>query len=80
MALTPEGSFHVERQINGTRISDLGELYRPKYFTGGYAIHGSPSIPPYPASHGCVRVSNGAINFLWDSGSLPIGTPVLVYS
>jgi lipoprotein-anchoring transpeptidase ErfK/SrfK len=80
VAVTPEGSFHVERQINGTRISDLGELFRPKYFTGGYAIHGSPSIPPYPASHGCVRVSNGAINYLWDSGTLPLGTPVLVYS
>ena len=79
-AITPEGNFRVERQINGLRISDLGELFRPKYFTGGYAIHGSPSIPPYPASHGCVRVSNGAINFLWDSGSLPLGTPVLVYS
>ena len=26
------------------------------YFTGGYAIHGNPSVPPYPASHGCVRV------------------------
>jgi peptidoglycan hydrolase-like protein with peptidoglycan-binding domain len=80
MAVTPEGNFRVERQINGLRISDLGELFRPKYFTGGYAIHGSPSIPPFPASHGCVRVSNGAINFLWDSGTLPVGTPVLVYS
>ena len=79
-AVTPEGNFTVQRQINGLRISELGELFRPKYFTGGYAIHGSPSIPPYPASHGCVRVSNGAINFLWDSGSLPLGTPVLVYS
>ncbi|HUP84240.1 MAG TPA: L,D-transpeptidase family protein [Acidimicrobiales bacterium] len=80
IASTPEGVFSVQRQINGTRISELGELYRPKYFTGGYAIHGSPSIPPYPASHGCIRVSNGAINFLWDSGSLPIGTPVHVYA
>ncbi|MBW3649058.1 MAG: L,D-transpeptidase family protein [Actinobacteria bacterium] len=80
IAYTPEGSFSVVRQINGLRISELGQLFRPKYFTGGYAIHGSPSIPPYPASHGCVRVSNSAINFLWDSGELPIGTPVLVYS
>jgi hypothetical protein len=80
IASTPEGNFSVERQINGLRISDLGELFRPKYFTGGYAIHGSPSIPPHPASHGCVRVSNGAINFLWDSGALPLGTPVMVYS
>ena len=79
-AVTPEGNFSVQRQINGMRVSELGELFRPKYFTGGYAIHGSPSIPPYPASHGCVRVSNGAINFLWDSGSLPLHTPVHVYS
>ena len=79
-AITPEGSFSVQRQINGLRVSELGELFRPKYFTGGYAIHGSPSIPPYPASHGCVRVSNGAINYLWDAGMLPLGTPVLVYS
>jgi lipoprotein-anchoring transpeptidase ErfK/SrfK len=79
-AVTPEGNFSVQRQINGVRISELGELFRPKYFTGGYAIHGSPSIPPYPASHGCVRVSNGAINFLWDTGALPLGTPLHVYS
>jgi acryloyl-coenzyme A reductase len=23
---------------------------------GGYAIHGYPSVPLYPASHGCIRV------------------------
>ncbi len=80
VAITPEGHFSILRQINGLRISSLGQLFRPKYFTGGYAIHGSPSIPPYPASHGCVRVSNGAINYLWDSGELPLGTPVHVYS
>ena len=79
-AVTPEGNFTIQRQINGMRVSELGELFRPKYFTGGYAVHGSPSIPPYPASHGCVRVSNGAINFLWDSGSLPLGTPFHVYA
>ncbi|HEX4979085.1 MAG TPA: L,D-transpeptidase family protein [Acidimicrobiales bacterium] len=79
-AVTPEGSFSVYKQINGMRVSDLGELWRPKYFTGGYAIHGSPSIPPYPASHGCVRLSNAAINWIWDAGMLPLGTPVRVYS
>jgi lipoprotein-anchoring transpeptidase ErfK/SrfK len=80
VAHTPEGNFTIQRQINGMRVSELGELFRPKYFTGGYAIHGSPSIPPHPASHGCIRVSNGAINFLWDTGSLPLGMPLLVYS
>jgi lipoprotein-anchoring transpeptidase ErfK/SrfK len=26
------------------------------YFLCGFAIHGYPSVPAYPASHGCVRV------------------------
>jgi N-acetylmuramoyl-L-alanine amidase len=79
VATTPEGRFSVQRQIDGMRVSRLGELWRPKYFTGGYALHGSPSVPGYPASHGCVRLSNGAINFLWSSGSAPIGRTVWVY-
>ena len=79
-AITPEGSFRIYNQINGLRISELGELWRPKYFTGGYAFHGSPSIPPYPASHGCVRLSNAAINWIWDTNAMPMGTSVLVYS
>ncbi len=78
-AVTPRGSFKVYRQINGLRISALGELWRPKYFTGGYAVHGNGSVPPYPASHGCVRVSNEAIDWIWASGLMPVGTPVWVY-
>ncbi|HVM08122.1 MAG TPA: L,D-transpeptidase family protein [Acidimicrobiales bacterium] len=80
IARTPEGTFRIYNQINGLRISELGELWRPKYFTGGYAFHGSPSIPPYPASHGCVRLSNAAMNWIWDTNALPMGTPVIVYS
>ncbi len=81
LAHTPEGHFTFDRQINGTRVSHLGELFRPKYFTSaGHAIHGSPSIPPYPASHGCVRLSNAAINFIWDAGLAPLGSPIWVHS
>jgi lipoprotein-anchoring transpeptidase ErfK/SrfK len=29
------------------------------YFQEGHAIHGYPSVPRYPASHGCVRVPLG---------------------
>jgi lipoprotein-anchoring transpeptidase ErfK/SrfK len=76
---TRPGRFSIERQIDGLRISDLGELWRPKYFDGGIAFHGSPSIPPYPASHGCVRLPNATINWLWDDGIAPIGTPVYVH-
>ena len=80
VAVTPEGQFRIHSAINGLRISELGELWRPRYFTGGYAIHGSPSIPPHPASHGCARLSNAAIDFVWSANLMPIGTPVWVYS
>ena len=76
---TPRGSFRLQREINGLRVSDLGTLWRPKYFTGGYALHGSPSVPNYAASHGCVRLTNQEINFLWASGLARVGTPVVLY-
>ena len=55
-AHTPRGVFTIERQIAGVRRASLGNLYNPSYFHGGIAIHGSPSVPVYPASHGCVRI------------------------
>ncbi len=79
IASTPQGRFSVQRQIDGKRVSRLGELWRPKYFTGGYALHGSPSVPAFPASHGCVRLTNPAIDMLWSSGLAPIGRTVWVY-
>ena len=74
---TPSGSFRVYRQINGWRRSPLGLLYRPKYFSGGYALHGSTSVPAYPASHGCVRVNLRSMDHLWPR--VPIGTRVRIY-
>jgi hypothetical protein len=76
---TPRGTFRITRQINAMRISKLGQLWRPKYFTGGYALHGSPSVPNYPASHGCVRHTNAEINFIWEANLAPVGTPVTLY-
>jgi peptidoglycan hydrolase-like protein with peptidoglycan-binding domain len=76
---TPPGRFTITREIDGMRHAPLGDLWRPKYFNGGIAFHGSPSIPGYPASHGCARLSNAAIDWLWDSGTAPIGTAVWVY-
>jgi len=80
-AFTPRGDFTVVQQIDGTHYStlELGAMYRPKYFRAGWAIHGSPSVPPYPASHGCVRVSNDAIDWIWDQFKAPVGTPILVH-
>ena len=76
---TPAGSFRVERQIDGYRYAPLGTLYRPKYIYRGIAIHGYPSVPPSPASHGCVRVTNAAMDWLWANDVAPIGQPVLVH-
>jgi peptidoglycan hydrolase-like protein with peptidoglycan-binding domain len=79
-AVTPSGNFTVLRQIDGLRVGRLGSLWRPKYFTNdGIAFHGSPSIPPYPVSHGCVRMTNAAINWVWANNVIPLGTSVFVY-
>lgn len=80
VALTPEGTFKIDRERpDGWWIGDLGQIYRPKYFMGGVAIHGSTSVPAYPASHGCVRVSVAAMDMIWSENLLPRGTTVVVH-
>ncbi len=74
---TPVGRFSIYRKVPGYDPSPLGVLYKPMYFTGGYAIHGNPSVPPYPASHGCIRVPNFVIERLYSSE--PYGETVYVY-
>jgi hypothetical protein len=79
-AHTPEGVFSMIRQVNGASHGSLGTLWRPKFFTWqGHAVHGYTNVPPYPASHGCVRVSNLAMNWIWDTNAMPLGTSVWVY-
>lgn len=48
---TPIGLFHVYSKVPGGAV-----MYYSNYFTGAFAIHGYVDVPPYPASHGCVRV------------------------
>lgn len=80
VSITPNGLWQVERQRHkGWWKGDLGEIYRPKYFVGGVALHGSNSIPNYPASHGCVRVSTVAMDFIWDAELVPLRTKVWVH-
>jgi peptidoglycan hydrolase-like protein with peptidoglycan-binding domain len=76
---TPVGRYQVYTEIDGYRYAPLGTLYRPKYFNGGIALHGYTSVPPEPASHGCVRLTYAAMDDLWATGVAPIGTPVWVY-
>jgi hypothetical protein len=80
VSLTPNGLHKVNRErVEGWWPGDLGEIYRPKYFVGGVAVHGSNSIPDYPASHGCVRISVPAMDWVWDTNLMPMSTPVWVH-
>lgn len=79
-AVTPDGLWKVKRERPiGWWRGELGELYRPKYFSGNVAIHGSNSVPKRAASHGCVRLSVEAMDFIWALDLIPIGTKVWVH-
>lgn len=81
---TPNGIFRIFSQVNAWQESNIyagAMMYRPKYFNGGRAIHGSASdslVKTYPASHGCVRILHSTVNKLWAAG-VGIGTEVQVY-
>lgn len=77
-AITPNGTFRISRKINGMRISPLGQLYKPSYFNGGIAFHGAPSVPVYPASHGCVRLPMQFADWFF-ANAAPIGMTVYVH-
>src|SRR5262249_49133404 len=77
VAVTPTGKFTVYHKIAGWRKSPLGLLYYTNYITGGIAIHGNPSVPAHPASHGCIRIPMSASEEF--SKMTPIGTVVIVH-
>jgi lipoprotein-anchoring transpeptidase ErfK/SrfK len=77
LAYTPRGRFRIINKIAGWRKSPLGLLYYPSYFSGGVAIHGNPSVPSTPESHGCIRIPMSAAVEVYKQ--LPMGTIVLVY-
>lgn len=77
LAETPRGWFEIYAKDPGWQEGDLGWLYSPMYFYEGYAIHGSESVPDYPASHGCVRVTLADADALFER--IPLGTWVFVH-
>jgi hypothetical protein len=68
------GSFHFYSKTPGT--NSHGMVYS-SYFIGGYAVHGYASVPNYPASHGCLRVTipNAVSIYNW----IDIGDPIYTY-
>jgi hypothetical protein len=71
---TPVGRWHVYRKTPGWDWV----LWYPMYFFRGFAIHGYPSVPSYPASHGCVRVPMWIAPRIYAMNAW--GTTVFVYS
>ncbi len=61
---TIRGTYRVYRKDWGT--NEKGMVHSA-YFIRGYAIHGYKDVPPWNASHGCVRVPipNAASIFRW---------------
>jgi hypothetical protein len=76
-AITHPGRYRVRGKLAGWKKSPLGELYYPVYFMYGTAIHGHPSVPTRPASHGCVRIPMFAAKRF--HSMIPVGMPVVVH-
>jgi lipoprotein-anchoring transpeptidase ErfK/SrfK len=83
-AVTPRGHFHVVYKVNALVHARLGTLNRPSFFNfDGYAIHGEGNgndggeVPPFPNSHGCVRITDNAVNRYYSL--LAVGTSVWIY-
>jgi hypothetical protein len=71
---THDGHFHVWLREPGYNDK---LMYYSSFFDDGRAIHGYSDVPPYAASHGCVRIPIWAA--VWMYGLDPIGTSVIVY-
>jgi len=71
---TPPGAWRVYRKVNGFDWV----LYYPSYFLRGFAVHGYPDVPPYPASHGCARIPMWVATTVY--GLIPDGSTVYVYA
>ncbi len=54
---TPTGRYSVFRkELQSWSVPFKTWLPYASYFNNGIAFHEYPDVPPYPASHGCVRV------------------------
>ena len=71
---TPLGEWHVYSKVVGL----VWVLWYPSYFLRGFAIHGYPEVPAYPASHGCVRIPMWLAPKLFEQ--IPMGSAIYIYT
>ncbi len=74
---TPEGSFHIQQKHSFTTAGSFGVLVRTMGFIGNFAIHGYAPVPPYPASHGCIREPIWACYWIYDHSF--VGEALYIY-
>jgi lipoprotein-anchoring transpeptidase ErfK/SrfK len=74
---TPEGTFRIRTKYPYTTSGYGGILVRTMGFIGDFAIHGYSPVPPYPASHGCVREPIWACTWVYDQSF--IGETLYIY-
>jgi hypothetical protein len=63
-----------DRRPRGTHF-DGARMPYCMHFNGGYAMH-EGYVPPYAASHGCIRLPEGMAEHFFNAA--PEGTPVIV--
>ena len=71
---TPLGVWHVYSRVPGYNAE---QMYYSSFFVGAFAIHGYHSVPPYPASHGCVRIPIWVARRVYSL--IDYGTTVYIY-
>lgn len=76
---TRTGHFSIGAKYEGwvECVTLVGKMYYPSYVVSKTAIHGYESVPPYPASHGCIRVPVWTAAGLYQE--LPSGTLVDIF-
>ncbi len=76
---TPTGRYEVFRkELMSWSVPFSAWLPYASYFNNGIAFHEYPDVPPFPASHGCVRVPSPEAPLVYRFAR--IGTTVVVRS
>lgn len=75
---TPRGNFTIfRRERMSWSVPFSSWMPYANYFHGGFALHQYDDVPPFPASHGCVRLPASQARYVWDNTRM--GDSVRVY-
>ena len=74
---TPTGTFHIFIKSLWAQSNYDSKLFRSMGFYKDFAMHGYNPVPPYPASHGCVREPMWVAQWMYDQSW--VGETVYLY-